>query len=108
MIRGKLKSTNQYVYIYQKYLQSNSDDKIVWHYLCSENTDYGLRVYYSEEIDDIELINCCNDEDIDFSNEYMHPILKEILNNDWELFSDIVEGDQESWLVFEKKLGHRP
>jgi hypothetical protein len=38
----------------------------------------------------------------------MHPILKKIVDSDWELYSDIVEGDQESWLIFEQQLGHRP
>ncbi|MGO2020295.1 hypothetical protein [Psychrobacter sp. FME61] len=108
MIRAKLRSTNQFVYIYQTYLQTNYDNEVVWHYLCSENIGYGLKVYYSEEIDDIEVLKYFHDENIDLSEEYMHPILKKIVDSDWELYSDIVEGDQESWLIFEQQLGHRP
>lgn len=82
MIRARSKLNNQFLYIYQTYLQTNPENEVVWHYLCSEN--------------------------IDISKKYMHPILKAILDSDWELYNDIVEGDQESWLVFEKLLGHRP
>ena len=108
MIRARSKLNNQFLYIYQTYLQTNPENEVVWHYLCSENIGYGLRVYYSNEIDNMEVTNQCCGENIDISKKYMHHILKAILDSDWELYNDIVEGDQESWLVFEKLLGHRP
>lgn len=40
--------------------------------------------------------------------EYIHPVLEYFLNNRWEVYEGIVEGDLEYWLMFEEKLGFRP
>lgn len=38
----------------------------------------------------------------------MHPVLKYFLDNQWEVYEGIIEGQIDDWREFEKKLGFRP
>jgi len=67
----------------------------------------GLRVFY---INEIQIISSSDKELIEFKDintqklKKMHPILFQILNENWELYGDIVEGDTEAWNIFLEKM----
>lgn len=103
MIRAKLKNNDTFVYIYYIYKQKNSEGNYVLHYLSSVHNCTGLFVYFEDEIYNIEYMN-----DQKVFGEYIHPVLEYFLNNRWEVYEGIVEGDLEYWLMFEEKLGFRP
>ncbi|MFB2539408.1 MULTISPECIES: hypothetical protein [unclassified Acinetobacter] len=82
---------------------ANSQGLNVLHYLCSSPFQTGLRVYFAEELVDIEY----HDSYI-IGKDYIHPILKNILDTDWQLYEHIGEGVADAWLEFERQLGYKP
>lgn len=108
MIRAKVKNSQKFIYIYQIYYQEKYKEDFCWHFLVSLPMTLGLRVMYLDEVYDIKNIDRQGSKNIIDLYEYQHPVLKKILDEDWELYNDIIEGVDKAWLVFEEKLGHRP
>lgn len=70
-------------------------------------------MYRESEISNIEVLkdNYISLKNFDGSlglNDKMHPVLFNFLKDDCETYAGIIEGQLESWLEFQKKLGHRP
>lgn len=108
MIRAMSKSENDYIYIYSIYKNDGE-----FYYLASSATHQGLIVYSDKEIYNIEILSDnyikLNTFDISAtSDDQMHPILFDFLKNDWETYEGIIEGQNDSWLKFQRKLRHRP
>lgn len=108
MIRAIQKNTSKYVYIYQMYYQESIQKGFCWHFLVSQPKILGLRVMYLDEINHIEKIDNTAIEYLSELYEYQHPVLKNILEENWELYNDIIEGVESAWFIFEKRLGCRP
>lgn len=131
LIRAKDRLLNNYIYIYSIYL-SNGFDENCWYFLCSSENKFGLNVFTLDEIKEIEILdfecqisylyidneivnrirknNWSIDENLylNSQNQYMHPVLKYFLDNQWEVYEGIIEGQIDDWREFEKKLGFRP
>ncbi|MFC0821379.1 hypothetical protein [Moraxella marmotae] len=132
LVRAKDRLLNNYIYIYSIYLSKNSFNENCWYFLCSSENKYGLNVFVLDEIKEIEILYTKNElhntdieQDIidriinndwtisndlyaNSQNQYMHPVLKYFLDNQWEIYEGIVEGQIDDWRNFEKKLGFRP
>ncbi len=106
MIRAKDRTNKNFLYIYSMYYTEDySRGDMVWHLLCSEKNHSGFRVFILDEVIDVQVIN---ENQMTFPSEYIHPLLEKILNDNWELYNSIVEGNEESWAYFEELLGYRP
>ncbi|OOS06294.1 hypothetical protein SAMN02745664_1077 [Moraxella cuniculi DSM 21768] len=132
LIRAKDSLLNNYIYIYSIYLSKNGFDETCWYFLCSSENKFGLNVFTLDEIKEIEILdfecqisyfyidneivnrirknNWSIDENLylNSQNQYMHPVLKYFLDNQWEVYEGIIEGQIDDWREFEKKLGFRP
>lgn len=132
LIRAKDRLLNNYIYIYSIYVSKNSFDENCWYFLCSSENKFGLNVFTLDEIKEIEILDTeynifCSkidneignrvrnnnwkiDENLQMhsQNQYIHPALKYFLNNQWEVYEGIIEGQIDDWRKFEKKLGFRP
>lgn len=132
LIRAKDSLLNNYIYIYSIYLSKNGFDENCWYFLCSSENKFGLNVFTLDEIKEIEILdfecqisylyidneiinrirknNWSIDENLylNSQNQYMHPVLKYFLDNQWEVYEGIIEGQIDDWREFEKKLGFRP
>lgn len=132
LIRAKDGLLNNYIYIYSIYLSKNGFDENCWYFLCSSENKFGLNVFTLDEIKEIEILdfecqisylyidneivnrirknNWSIDENLylNSQNQYMHPVLKYFLDNQWEVYEGIIEGQIDDWREFEKKLGFRP
>lgn len=132
LIRAKDRLLNNYIYIYSIYLSKNGFDENCWYFLCSSENQFGLNVFTLDEIKEIEMLGLesgisCSDADSEIGNrvrknnwnidvnlypdlqsQYIHPVLKYFLDNQWEVYEGIVEGQIDDWREFEKKLGFRP
>ncbi|STY88595.1 hypothetical protein [Moraxella bovis] len=132
LIRAKDSLLNNYIYIYSIYLSKNGFDENCWYFLCSSENKFGLNVFTLDEIREIEILdfecqisylyidneiinrirknNWSIDENLylNSQNQYMHPVLKYFLDNQWEVYEGIIEGQIDDWREFEKKLGFRP
>ncbi|OOS22961.1 hypothetical protein B0681_10230 [Moraxella porci DSM 25326] len=132
LIRAKDSLLNNYIYIYSIYLSKNGFDENCWYFLCSSENKFGLNVFTLDEIKEIEILdfegqisylyidneivnrirknNWSIDENLylNSKNQYMHPVLKYFLDNQWEVYEGIIEGQIDDWREFEKKLGFRP
>lgn len=132
LIRAKDRLLNNYIYIYSIYVSKNSFDENCWYFLCSSENKFGLNVFTLDEIKEIEILDTeynifCSkidneignrvrnnnwkiDENLQMhsQNQYIHPALKYFLDNQWEVYEGIVEGQIDDWRKFEKKLGFRP
>ena len=132
LIRAKDSLLNNYIYIYSIYLSKNGFDENCWYFLCSSENKFGLNVFTLDEIKEIEILdfecqisylyidneivnrirknNWSIDENLylNSENQYMHPVLKYFLDNQWEVYEGIIEGQIDDWREFEKKLGFRP
>lgn len=77
------------------------------HYLSLRENQVGLNVLYLEEI---IITSDVQDELVNFKDvitqktKRMHPVLLNILKEDWEMYIDIVEGVPEAWESFKEKL----
>ncbi|MDH2274534.1 hypothetical protein [Moraxella porci] len=132
LIRAKDSLLNNYIYIYSIYLSKNGFDENCWYFLCSSENKFGLNVFTLDEIKEIEILdfecqisylyidneivnrirknNWSINENLylNSQNQYMHPVLKYFLDNQWEVYEGIIEGQIDDWREFEKKLGFRP
>lgn len=81
-----------------------------YHYLSMIENYIGLRVFFENEIDitsndSCELCELCEFKAALYNDiRQMHPVLYNILKEDWDLYIDIVEGVPESWQIFLEKL----
>lgn len=80
-------------------------DKV--HYLSMRENYIGLRVFFKNEIDivsndEIEMVEFKNI--VTQKNDKMHPVLLQILKDDWDLYIDIVEGVPDAWSLFMQKV----
>lgn len=132
IIRAKDKLLNSYVYIYSIYLEKNGFNENCWYFLCSSANKSGLNVFILDEIKDIEILDFkCKvyNSDIDRGimnrikennwivdknlhtrsyGQYIHPVLNYFLENQWDTYERIIEGQIDDWIKFEEKLGFRP
>lgn len=132
LIRAKDGLLNNYIYIYSIYLSKNGFNEYCWYFLCSSENRFGLNVFTLDEIKEIEILDfdhqiSCSDIDneivnrirknnwntdknlnLNSQNQYLHPVLKYFLDNQWEVYEGIIEGQIDDWRKFEKKLGFRP
>lgn len=128
LIRAKDGLLNNYIYIYSIYLSKNGFDENCWYFLCSSENKFGLNVFTLDEIKEIEILdfecqisylyidneivnrirknNWSIDENLylNSQNQYMHPVLKYFLDNQWEVYEGIIEGQIDDWREFEKKI----
>lgn len=78
-----------------------------YHYLSMIENYIGLRVFFENEIDITSNDSC---ELFEFKAalhndiRQIHPVLYNILKENWDLYIDIVEGIPESWQIFLEKL----
>ena len=78
-----------------------------YHYLSMIENYIGLRVFFESEID---ITSNDSSELFEFKAalyndiRQMHPVLYNILKEDWDLYMDIVEGVPEPWQIFLEKL----
>ena len=114
MIRAIDKMNKSFVYIYYIYEAYNHiENKICTYYLCSCENYVGLLAMREDEIERLEVLKenyiRINESDASASvNDLIHPALYFLLEEHWKVYEGVVEGVLESWLVFEKELGHRP
>ena len=78
-----------------------------YHYLSMIENYIGLRVFFENEIDITSNDSC---ELFEFKAalhnhiRQIHPVLYNLLKENWDLYIDIVEGIPESWQIFLEKL----
>ncbi len=78
-----------------------------YHYLSMIENYIGLRIFFENEIDITSNDSC---ELFEFKAalyndmRQMHPVLYNILKEDWDLYIDIVEGVPEAWQIFLDEL----
>ncbi|MGQ1465489.1 hypothetical protein ACT4VL_01885 [Acinetobacter baumannii] len=78
-----------------------------YHYLSMIENYIGLRVFFENEIDitSNDSGELCEFKAALYNDiRQMHPVLYNILKEDWDLYIDIVEGVPESWQIFLEKL----